>query len=94
MSLAEQMEARLRAELQPERLVVLNESAAHHGHASSPRTGASHFRVQITAAAFRDLSLVEQHRLVYRILAAELKSGVHALALETRPPDDEKSPGK
>lgn len=94
MSLAEQIEARLRAELNPERLVVLNESAAHHGHASSPRTGASHFRVEITAAAFRGLSQVERHRRVYQILAAELKSGVHALAMETLAPDEEKSPGK
>lgn len=94
MSLAEQIEARLRAELTPENLVVLNESAAHHGHASSPRTGSSHFRVRITAERFRNLSLVEQHRLVYGILAEELRAGVHALALETRAPDDEKSPGK
>lgn len=85
------IEEKLRAGLQPALLEVTNDSQRHADHASSPRTGQSHFRVRVVAEAFRGLSLVAQHRLVYGLLAEELRRGVHALALETSVPDG--SPG-
>jgi stress-induced morphogen len=41
-----------------------------------------HFDVQVRAAAFAGLGLVEQHRLVYDALG-DLMRQVHALALRT-----------
>lgn len=79
---SEQMAAKLRAALTPTKLSVLNESAAHAGHAGSPGTGNSHFRVQIVAAEFAGMPLVQRHRRIYEILADELAAGVHALAIE------------
>lgn len=72
----------------PEQLEVVNESHKHAGHASSPGTGASHFRVTIVSGRFNGLSRVERHRLVNRVLAEELAGPVHALALKIRALDE------
>ena len=82
--------ARIRSKLDaafaPQHLEVYNDSAAHHGHAGSPGTGNSHFRVVIESAQFAGQSTVHCHRLVYGVLSEEFQAGLHALALETRAP--------
>jgi BolA family transcriptional regulator, general stress-responsive regulator len=79
------MEAAIRIKLTeafaPSQLEVVNESDQHHGHAGSPGSGQSHFRVVIKAAVFAGLTRVERHRLVNGALADEFARGLHALAL-------------
>ena len=86
------MEAAIRAKLidvlEPIRLDVINESHMHAGHHGSPGTGESHFRVLIVSPKFAGKSRVERHRLVNEALAAELKGGIHALALKTYAPGE------
>jgi stress-induced morphogen len=50
------------------------------------RTGGDdHFHVTVESAAFHGLSLVEQHRLVNRALAAPLADGtIHELRITTK----------
>ena len=50
------------------------------------RTGGDdHFHVTVESAAFDGLSLVEQHRLVNRALAAPLAAGtIHELRITTK----------
>ena len=43
-----------------------------------------HVGVVITYAGFKGKTLLEQHKIVYRILEEELREDVHALALKTR----------
>jgi BolA family transcriptional regulator, general stress-responsive regulator len=85
-------EAAIRAKLieafEPTRLDVINESELHAGHRGSPGTGESHFRVLIVSRMFAGQSRVERHRRVNEVLAAELKGGVHALALKTLAPGE------
>jgi BolA family transcriptional regulator, general stress-responsive regulator len=70
----------------PSALEIINESHMHKGHAGSPGTGHSHFRVRIVAEAFRGQSRVACHRKVNDVLADVLKRDVHALALTTAAP--------
>ena len=70
----------------PTRLEVENESHRHAGHAGSPGTGDSHFRVVIVSAAFAGIGRVERQRQVYAALAEELAGPVHALALRADAP--------
>lgn len=80
---ASAIEARLRERLQPTQLQVLDESAAHAGHAGANGTGAgTHFRVRIRAPRFEGLSRVQRHRLVYDALQDFIDGGLHALAIE------------
>jgi BolA family transcriptional regulator, general stress-responsive regulator len=90
MSLESSIRDKLVQAFQPTRLEVLNESHLHAGHRGSPGTGESHFRVLIVSAAFAGKSRVERHRLVNDTLAAELKGGVHALAIKAYAPGEEK----
>ena len=47
--------------------------------------GGDHFQVTVASGRFADLSLVEQHRLVYDALAAPLADGtIHELRIKTR----------
>ena len=50
------------------------------------RTGSGdHFQVVVTSARFDDLSLVDQHRLVYDALAQPLADGtIHELRIKTK----------
>jgi BolA family transcriptional regulator, general stress-responsive regulator len=88
MTLETQLREKLMVALEPTRLDVINESHLHAGHAGSPGTGESHFRVVVVSEAFRGKSRVERHRLVNETLKAELAGGIHALALKTFAPDE------
>lgn len=73
----------LRVALQPHTLEVLDESAAHAGHAGANGSGSgTHFRVRIGSPLFTGHSRVTQHRLVYDSLRDFLDQGLHALAIE------------
>jgi BolA protein len=74
--------AKLSAKFAPNHLEVIDESSRHQGHAGSRPEGETHFRVRIAAPSLRGLSRVAQHRAVNEALAEELRSGVHALAIE------------
>ncbi len=80
---------KLTALLSPTRLDIENESHRHQGHASSPETGESHFRLKIVSDRFEGMSRIDRQRLVYQSLDEELAGPVHALALTTRTPAEE-----
>jgi BolA protein len=88
--LAEGRAAKLRELLQnrfaPIQLTVKDESHLHEGHAGAAG-GQSHFRVRIVAEAFRGMSAVARHRMVYAAVDDLLKSDIHALAIEALAPD-------
>lgn len=64
---------------------IADESHLHAGHVGA-REG-SHFRLVVVSPKFIGLTMVKQHRLVYDVLADEMQSGIHALALQTFTPD-------
>jgi BolA protein len=77
------LQARLTELLAPTQLEVLDESAAHAGHAGADGTGSgTHFRVRIASPMFTDKPRVARHRLVYDALQLFIDRGVHALAIE------------
>jgi BolA protein len=82
-TLAQQMHQALADRLTPTALDVLDESAAHAGHAGADGTGfGTHFRVRIASPLFAGRSRVAQHRLVYDALQEFIDQGVHAIAIE------------
>ncbi|KAL8448609.1 hypothetical protein Emag_003924 [Eimeria magna] len=88
------MEKKLQEALSPSFLEIINESAAHKGHAGnpSPHLEETHFMLRIRSNKFRGKSLVQQHRLIYEVLRQELKEGVHALSIQSGEPDTADSP--
>jgi BolA protein len=69
----------------PTLLVIEDESHLHAGHAGAAG-GQSHFRVTIVAEAFRGVSPVARHRLVYAAVGDLMKTDIHALAIEASAP--------
>jgi BolA family transcriptional regulator, general stress-responsive regulator len=83
MSVAETIRDKLTDRFAPTRLVILDESHRHAGHAGARPEGETHFAVTIVSPAFAGLNRVARQRLVYEPLAAELATRVHALSLTT-----------
>jgi stress-induced morphogen len=46
--------------------------------------GGDHFRAQVVAPEFAEMSRIEQHRRVYAVFGTEIGGAIHALSLETR----------
>lgn len=77
-SMLEQIEDKLSEALVLDHIEVVNESGNHN----VPDGAESHFRVTLVAAEFESLRLIERHRRINAVLAAELRV-IHALALHT-----------
>ncbi len=86
MTVADRIRSKLTEAFHPDRLEVVDESELHKGHAGHRPEGESHFRVRITAPAFKGKTRVAAHRMVYAALAGEIEQGVHALAIEAKAP--------
>lgn len=72
---------KLSSKFAPTHLEVIDESSRHQGHAGSRPEGETHFRVRIASPLLTG-TRVTQHRAIMETLDAELKGGVHALAIE------------
>lgn len=70
---------------------VVNESHLHAGHAGSPGTGQSHFRILIVSDLFENQSRVVRHRLVNQCVEPLFDKGLHALSLNLFTPHEHKS---
>lgn len=81
MSLAAEMEKRLRAAFQVTDLALENESARHAGHAGDDGSGESHFRLYLRTPELAVLPPLQRHRAVYKALG-DLMGRLHALALD------------
>ena len=79
MTVASDIEQKLRNAFEPLHLSVINESDNHN----VPPGSESHFKVVIVAKAFNEERLIKRHRLVNNVLAEELSEKIHALALHT-----------
>ncbi|MEQ1530321.1 MAG: BolA family protein [Methylococcales bacterium] len=73
---------------QPELLEIIDNSAAHAGHAGA-QSGGGHYHVTIVAKAFEGKSLVQRHQLIYKALGDLMKQQIHALGINALSPTEE-----
>ncbi len=81
------IEARLRQQLAPESLEVIDDSAQHAGHAGA-RGGGGHFTVTLVSNRFAGLNPLQRHRLVYAALGDLMKTEIHALSVRALTPEE------
>ena len=86
MSVRDTIAEKLSVKFTPTHLEVIDESEKHRGHGGYREGGETHFRVRIASPEFIGKSRLAQHRAVMEALNAELKGGVHALAVEVVSP--------
>ena len=75
---------KLERSFSPSYIEAINESDSHN----VPKGSESHFKVILVSQEFEGKTAVKRHQSVYSVLAHELQSGVHALALHTYLPDE------
>lgn len=82
--------SKLTAGLAPSRLEIVDDSQRHHGHAGAAPDGMgeTHFNVAVESAAFAGKSRVQRQRMVYDLLAEELRERVHSLSLKLTAPGE------
>jgi len=89
---AQRMEQIFREVFQPERLEMEDESARHAKHKERNNLGEggeTHFRVAMVSVAFAGMSRVARSRAVHEALSDEFTSGLHALSLTLRTPEEQ-----
>lgn len=87
-SVAQELEACLRAALDPVKLTLRDDSHHHAGHAGA-REGA-HFAVHIVSTRFAGLRMLQRHRLVYDAAAPLMAGRIHALQISALTPEEHK----
>jgi acid stress-induced BolA-like protein IbaG/YrbA len=82
MSEATPQELRGGSQATPEELRARIEAGIPGAKATVTGDG-HHFNAVVTAAAFRGLSRIAQHRMVYDVFGAEVGGRIHALSIQT-----------
>lgn len=88
MEHAAHLEAKLQAHLSPNYVKVIDDSYKHASHIGYRGKTGSHFLVTIISEKFAELSKIDRHRLIYKTLEAEMKSHIHALAINALTPTE------
>jgi len=83
-----EIERLLTAALEPEELLVKDQSHLHAGHAGAQQ-GKGHFDVRIVSDRFSGQSRISRHRMVYDALGTFVESDIHALSIHATSPSDE-----
>ncbi len=62
-------------------VAVADDSARHEGHAGARPEGETHYVLRVVSEGFAGKSRLERSRAVHALLAAEFRTGLHALNL-------------
>jgi BolA protein len=81
---AQEIEARLRAALPIDSIMVRDDSAKHAGAVA----GGGHFHVTLVSSAFAGKGRLARHRLVYDPLSDWIPARIHALSIDARDPSE------
>ena len=86
MNLNNKIKCLLKKSMDIDYLSIVNDTEKHLNHKNYD--GGGHFKLEIVSKAFEGLSLLEQHKLVYKALEVMIKKEIHALALKTKSTSD------
>ncbi|MEM8833875.1 MAG: BolA family protein [Pseudomonadota bacterium] len=84
MSIEVTIKERLEAALDPNKLVVTNQSHLHAGHAGDDGSGESHFKIEISSKKFDGVSRIERERMIHKALG-DVMERIHALSVRVIP---------
>jgi BolA protein len=87
MNRVEKIRRKLEEALAPAHLDLIDDSAAHAGHAGA-MSGGGHFSAVIVAEAFEGKSSVQRHQMVYRALGELMQTDIHALSIKAYTPSE------
>lgn len=88
LSRAQRIEKLLQQQLAPVDFQLIDESGLHAGHAGARPGGETHYRLRLVSTVFEGQSRVARQRLVYDTLREEFDTGLHALSLDLKTPEE------
>jgi len=74
------------AVLQPESIVIDDDSHHHAGHAGAREGG--HYQLQIVAQVFAGKSTIARHRMIYDAAGDLMRGRIHALSIRAKEPGE------
>jgi BolA protein len=86
---ADRIESLIREHFAPVKLRVADDSRLHAGHAGASPAGETHYTVLVVSAAFQGQTRIARSRAVHALLDGEFRTGLHALALTLRTPEEQ-----
>ena len=72
--------------LNPLKIDIVDEGHLHVGHAGAKSGG--HFKLYIVSDHFKDQSMIDRHKLIYKKLSELMKTEVHALSIKAMSPEE------
>jgi len=84
---SEIIKQKLNDALKPDLIEIIDDSAAHAGHAGA-QSGGGHYNVTIVAEIFDGKSLLQRHQLIYQALSDLMKKEIHALGINALTPSE------
>ncbi|OGT37009.1 MAG: hypothetical protein A3F12_01030 [Gammaproteobacteria bacterium RIFCSPHIGHO2_12_FULL_38_14] len=75
------IKTRLEQAFMPISLQVIDDSAAHQGHAGH-QAGGRHFTIMISADSLNHLSRIDAHRQIYALFTDLMPHPIHALQIK------------
>lgn len=87
MRIQQKIEQRIKKDFSPSKLIVVNNSEKHKGHAGDNGSGESHFSLTIVSDAFKDLGRLQRQRAIHDSLR-EVMPMIHALSIQAQTPEE------
>ncbi|KAK8948264.1 hypothetical protein KSP40_PGU004445 [Platanthera guangdongensis] len=86
---ANRIRQKLQSALETSLLEIEDVSYQHAGHAAvKGEAGETHFNIKLVSPKFEGQNLVKRHRMVYSLLDDELKTGLHAVSIVAKTPQE------
>ncbi|CAI8593387.1 unnamed protein product [Vicia faba] len=84
------IKSKLQTSLEATVVEVDDVSYQHAGHAAMKDSSdkETHFNLKVISPKFEGQSLLRRHRMVYELLSDELQSGLHALSIVAKTPNE------
>ena len=73
----------LETELNPTLLEIIDDSAAHVGHAGAA-AGGGHYTVIISAQCLKGLTRINSHKMIYKALGDLMHHEIHAINIKIK----------
>ena len=80
MNTSEKISHLIRQEINALKIQIIDESYKHANHQKDTRGG--HFKLFIISDAFIDMTLLNRHKFIYKILDKMMKVEIHALSMQ------------
>ncbi len=83
MNLFEQIKKKIDTEINPESIILIDNSSLHSKHKSFD-PNKFHLKLIIKSKKLKNMSKIDAHKIIFSVLKDEMDSKIHALEIEIK----------